>query len=207
MMELWGRTNSVNVQKVIWLLEELALPYRRIDAGGAFGVVDTPAYRTLNPNGRVPTLVDGEVVLWESNAILRYLALKTAAHGLYPEDPADRGRIERWMDWTLSTVGGAMHGMFWGLVRTPPEKRDPDAIERSRAASESCWRLLDAHLTGREHLEAGRFTLADIPLGCYVHRWYAMPEIERPDLPYLRAWYEGLLARPAYAQHVAQPLT
>jgi len=206
-MELWGRANSVNVQKAIWVCEELGLPYRRIDAGGAFGVVDTPAYRTLNPNGRIPALVDGDLVLWESHAIIRYLALKAGSESLYPSDPADRGRIERWLDWSLSTLGPAERGMFWGLVRTPPAERDAAAIEAARAATETHWRLVEAHLTGREHPEAGRFTLADVPLGVHVHRWFAMPEIVRPDLPYLRAWYDALLARPAYAAHVAQPLT
>lgn len=207
MIELWGRTNSVNVKKVLWLLDELGLPFRRIDAGGVFGVVDTPAFRTLNPNGKVPVLVDGDVVLWESNAILRYLALKTNATALYPEEPAERARVERWLDWVLSTLGPAERAMFWGLVRTPPEKRDGAAIEASRAATESCWRILEAHMTGRAHPEAERFTLADIALGAYAHRWYAMPEIARPDLPALRAWYDGLLARPAYAARVAEPLT
>jgi glutathione S-transferase len=207
MIEVWGRANSVNVQKVVWACEELELPYRRIDAGGALGVGDPPAFRTLNPNGRIPTLVDGDVVLWESHAIVRYLALKAGSESLYPSQPAERGRIERWLDWTLSTLAPAARGMFWGLVRTPPAERDATAIEAARAASETCWRLLDAHLTGRDHSEAGRFTLADVPLGAHAHRWYAMPEIARPDLPYLRAWYEALLQRPAYRVHVAQPLT
>lgn len=207
MIEIWGRTNSVNVQKVIWASEELGLPYRRIDAGGAFGVVDTPAFRALNPNGRIPTLVDGDVVLWESHAIVRYLALKAGSESLYPADPAARAGIERWLDWTLSTLAPAERGMFWGLVRTPPAERDAAAIEAARAASETCWRLLDAQLAGRGHPEAGRFTLADVPLGAHAHRWYAMPEIARPDLPALRAWYETLLRRPAYRAHVAQPLT
>lgn len=207
MLEIWGRANSVNVQKVLWLCSELALPFRRIEAGGVHGVVDTPEFRAMNPNGRVPVLIDGDVLLWESNAILRYVALAHDGEGFYPEAAADRARMERWLDWSLSTLQPAERPMFWGLVRTPPDRRDAAAIETSRAATEGCWRIVDSHLAGRDYLEAGSLSLADMALGTYVHRWFAMPEIVRPDFANLAAWYDRLLQRPAYREIVAHPLT
>lgn len=207
MLEIWGRANSVNVQKVLWLCDELGLPFQRVEAGGVHGVVDTPEFRAMNPNGRVPLLIDGNLLLWESNSIIRYLALAHGGDGFYPANPADRARMERWLDWSLSTLQPAERTMFWGLIRTPPDKRDAAAIEASRAATESCWRIVDSHLAGRDYLEAGNFTLADIVLGAYAHRWFAMPEIVRPDFANLRAWYGRLLDRPAYHQVVARPLT
>jgi glutathione S-transferase len=205
---IWGRANSVNVQKVLWACEELAIPYLRKEAGGAFGVVDEPEYRALNPNGRIPTIEDGDFVLWESNAILRYLALKAdSGTAIYPDEIRDRVRVERWLDWSLASLQPAERAMFWGMVRTPPEKRDLKEIEASRDASARCWTILDAHLEGREFVEAGRFTLADLVLGAYVHRWYAIPGIERPEFANLAGWYERLKTREPYQRHVALPLT
>jgi glutathione S-transferase len=206
-LKIWGRANSVNVQKVLWTCDELGLAYERTDAGGVFGVVDTPEYRKLNPNGRVPTLVDGDFVLWESNAIIRYLALKAGDTAIYPQDIRERARIERWLDWSLASLQPAERAMFWGLVRTPPEKRNMADIEASRDASAACWTILDRHLEGRAFVEAGCFTLADVVLGAYAHRWYAVPDIERPEFPNLAAWYERLKQRSACAKHVAITLT
>jgi glutathione S-transferase len=206
-LKIWGRANSVNVQKVLWACDELGLAFERTDAGGAFGIVDTPEYRRLNPNGRVPTLVDGDFVLWESNAIIRYLALKAGDTAVYPQDIRDRARVERWLDWSLASLQPAERPMFWGMVRTPPERRNLPEIEASRAASAALWAILDEHLADREFVEAGCFTLADVALGAYAHRWYAIPEIERPEFTNLARWYERLGRRPAYAQHVAIALT
>ena len=207
MLAIWGRANSVNVQKVLWLCNELGLPFQRVEAGGVHGVVDTPEFRAMNPNGRVPVLVDGDVLLWESNSILRYIALAHGGARFYPDDPAERACMERWLDWSLSTLQPAERTMFCGLVRTPADRRDDVAIEASRAATESCWRIVDGHLAGRDYLEAGEVTLADIVLGTYVHRWFAMPEIVRPDFANLQAWYGRLLQRPAYHHVVVRPLT
>ena len=207
-MQIWGRANSVNVQKVVWCCEELLLPYERIDAGGKFGVVDTPAYRAMNPNGKVPTLVDGDFILWESNSILRYVALRAGDEHLYPQSLRERVLVERWLDWALSTLQPAERNLFWGMIRTAPAQRDHAAIELSRKQAQACWDLLDTHLgDGRAYVETGRFTLADVVLGAYVHRWFGMPEIERADFVHLRAWYERLLERPAYRRHVAVELT
>jgi glutathione S-transferase len=143
MLVIWGRNNSINVQKVLWCCEEISLPYERIDAGGAFGVVNTPQYRKLNPNGMIPTIVDDGFVLWESNAIVRYLAEKHGTGTLWPEDRKVRAEADKWMDWKQTTFWPALRPLFMGLIRTPPEKRDPKALEHLRRATLT---IVDAHL-------------------------------------------------------------
>jgi glutathione S-transferase len=133
MLKLWGRTNSVNVKKVLWMLDEIGQPYDRVDAGMEHGRVNDADYRAMNPNGRVPTLEDGDFILWESNSVLRYLGMKYQSP-LYPAHPAARASADRWMDWQLSTLSPAERNLFWGLVRTPPEKRDMAAVEAAAGA-------------------------------------------------------------------------
>jgi len=205
MLKIFGRTNSINVQKVMWTVAELGLPHERVNAGMAHGVVNEPWYADLNPNRLVPAIDDDGVVLWESNVIVRYLAAKHAAGTLMPSDPALRARAEMWMDWQQTSLPG-FGPLFLGLIRTPPEKRDMAAIRAGREGTEAALRLLDKHLANRSHMIADHLTVADIPLGCVAYRWYALP-IERPELPNLRAWYERLVKRPAFAQHVMLPLT
>jgi glutathione S-transferase len=210
-LKLWGRTNSPNVQKVLWLLDDLALPYERIEAGLQFGRVNDADFRALNPNGKIPVLEDGDYVLWETNAILRYLAMRhggAAGRALYPVDPAARASVDRWLDWQLSTLSPSERGMFWGLVRTPPAQQDWAAIHASVAASAACWRILDARLAaGGAFVEGARFTLADIVLGTLVHRWFAVEVDGRPDFPALLRWYEALHARPGFRRWVGVTLT
>ena len=205
MLKIFGRTNSINVQKVMWTVAELGLPHERVNAGMAHGVVGEPWYADLNPNRLVPAIDDDGVVLWESNVIVRYLAAKHAAGTLMPADPAMRARAEMWMDWQQTSFPG-FGPLFLGLIRTPPEKRDMAAIRAGGEGTEAALRLLDKHLANRSHMIADHLTVADIPLGCVAYRWYALP-IERPELPNLRAWYERLVKRPAFAQHVMLPLT
>ncbi len=205
MLKIFGRTNSINVQKVMWTVAELGLPHERVNAGMAHGVVNEPWYADLNPNRLVPAIDDDGVVLWESNVIVRYLAARHAAATLMPADPAMRARAEMWMDWQQTSFPG-FGPLFLGLVRTPPEKRDMAAIRAGQEGSEAALRLLDKHLANRSHMIADHLTVADIPLGCVAYRWYALP-IERPELPNLRAWYQRLVKRPAFAQHVMLPLT
>jgi len=206
MLKIWGRANSVNVEKVLWTCEELRVPYQRVDAGGPFGVVDTPQYRALNPNGLVPTVeVDG-LVLWESNAIVRYLAAKHSAGDLWPDDLAVRVEADRWMDWSSTTFWPAFRDLFWNLVRTPQDQRDPVAIERSQARSAELLGYLDAHLVNRAHIAGDRFTVGDVPMGCAVWRWMSLP-IERPDYPSLKRWIEQLRERPCYRKVVMKPLS
>ncbi|MDH4188846.1 MAG: glutathione S-transferase [Betaproteobacteria bacterium] len=205
MPKIWGRTNSVNVKKALWAAEELGLAYERIDAGMQFGLVNTPEYRKLNPNGLIPTLEDNGFVLWESHAIVRYLAAKHGAGTLWPADLRVRADADRWMDWTY-TLGNALRPAFWGLLRTPPEKRDPTEIADSCKKTAELLRIVDDRLAGRAYIAGDSFTMGDIPLGCHVHQWFNVP-IERPALANLQAWYQRLCARPAYAKIVNVPLS
>ncbi len=210
-MKLWGRVNSVNVQKVLWCLEELQLPYDRTDAGMQFGVVGTAEYRALNPNGRVPTLEDGGLVLWESNSILRYLcqAYPAASGGLYPDKPGARARVDRWLDWQLSTLTPAERPLFWGMVRTAPDKRDPASIALASTESAACWRIVDAQLAalGGGFIEGDGFTLADLVLGAFARRWYGVEIANRPDFPALEEWYGRVATRAGFVRFCAPPLT
>ena len=207
MRQVLGRANSSNVMKVVWLLDELGLAYERTDVGGPFGGTDTPEYAAMNPNRTIPTLVEGDFVLWESNAILRYLASAHVADApLWPADVRARASIDRWMDWQQAVLGSPLRVMFQGLVRTPPGQRDMAAITAAATTAGHAWTLLDAVLERVPYVAGPAFTLADIALGVHVHRWFAL-DVARPDTPRVRAWYEHLLARPAYARHVALPLS
>jgi glutathione S-transferase len=209
-MQLYGRRSSINVQKVIWCFAELGLAeardYQRIDAGLEFGVVDTPSYRALNPNGLVPTLVDGDLVIWESNTILRYLAARQHDAALLPTQPGERAEVERWMDWQLGTLWATLRVAFLGLTRTPPAQRNPQTIDASLGETARLLRLLDARLDGRPFVAAGRFTLADIVLGLSVHRWYGLAERfpERPafDLatPEVARWLAQMRSRAGWIE-------
>jgi glutathione S-transferase len=204
MLKIWGRTNSVNVKKALWCIEELGLPYERADAGMQHGVVNTPAYRKMNPNGLVPTLEEDGFILWESHTIVRYLAARHGKGTLWPTDERTRAVANQWMDWAFS-FQGSVRDAFWNLIRTPADKRDAAAIERSRAKSGAMAGILDAALAGRAYV-AGAFSMGDIPIGCEVQRWMRLP-IERPKLPQLEAWFERLCARPAFKKIVDIPLS
>lgn len=206
MLRIWGRDNSVNVQKALWCCEEMEVPYERVDAGGSFGVVNTQQYRNLNPNGLVPTLEDEGFVLWESNAIVRYLAAKHSAGKLWPEDLKERAEADRWMDWQATTFWPAFRPLFWNLVRTPPEQREQGAMEESRLKTAEILAYLDAHLRNRSYIVGDALTMGDIPLGCAIWRWVGLP-IDRPELANVQRWFETLGTRPAFSKIVMQPLT
>ena len=201
MLRILGRDNSINVRKVLWLCEELGQAYAREDWGQGYRGTEDPEFRGLNHVGMIPVLVDGEVVLWESNVILRYLAAKHGRTDLLPEDPAARARVEVWMDWQASDFSNALRGAFHGLVRRNPDYADPAVIEASRRAWIRMMEVLEGQLkkTGG-HVASLDFTLADIPIGLTVNRWYMTP-IERPDLPEVAAYYDRLNERPAYRAH------
>ncbi len=203
MLKIWGRVNSINVQKVMWAVGELKLPHERVDAGMAFGMVNTPEYRKMNPNGRVPTIDYDGFVLWESNVIVRYLYAK---HG--PTRSLEQGyNEEKWMEWTTSTVAAPMTTVFWQLVRTSADKRDPAAIEAATKQAVDVLRIADDHLASRPFMGGRDFSMGDIPFGCFVNRWYQLP-MARPAHPNLERYYARLKERPAYRQHVAAiPLT
>ncbi|MGQ0651050.1 MAG: glutathione S-transferase family protein [Betaproteobacteria bacterium] len=206
MLKIWGRVNSVNVKKVLWAADELGLEYERVNAGMEHGVTKTAEYVKMNPNSLVPTIEDDGFVLWESHTIVRYLAAKHASGTLCPAELRARADVERWMDWAF-TLQNAMRAVFWGLIRTPPEKRDASAIEEGRVRSnELMANVLEKSLAGREFVGGERFTMGDIPLGCEVQRWMRCP-IERPRLPNVEAWFARLGERPAFRKNVDIPLT
>ncbi|WP_298724245.1 glutathione S-transferase family protein [uncultured Ferrovibrio sp.] len=218
MLTIWGRASSVNVQKVLWTADELGLAYERIDAGGKFGGLSDAAYRAMNPNGLIPTIRDGsgtgeEVVLWESNAIVRYLAARygaddanagdanSGAAPLWPRDPARRALADRWMDWALTTINEPMRVLFWGLVRDPVNAK-VDEMLRAEEQSGELWARLDAWLAEHGPFIAGdSLSIGDIPVGCQVQRWLSFP-IQRPSLPHLEAWHKRLAERPGYRKWV-----
>jgi glutathione S-transferase len=208
MLKIWGRANSVNVQKVLWCCDELGLSFERIDAGMQFGHVDDADYLALNPNGQIPTLVDGTFSLWESNSILRYLAMQYgASSSLYPSEPKLRASIDRWLDWSLSMLQPAERPVFATLVRTPPENRDMAALAANLQPLTKRWKLLDEHLQGRFHIEGDKFTIADIVLGAFAKRWFGLEGIERPPMPSLERWYQRLAQRAPFKKHIDRPLT
>lgn len=206
MLKIWGRTNSINVQKVMWVAGELGIPHERVDAGMQFGVVDEPWFRAMNPNGRVPTIDDDGFVLWEPNAIVRYLAKKFGAGRLSPTKNETYASADRWMEWSTTTMAPLMTPLFWGHIRTAPEKRALDALEKTRLQMEAVMRILDANLATRQFVAGAEISVGDIPVGCYVHRWYALP-IMREIHPNLAAWYARLSQRPAFQEHVMLPLS
>lgn len=205
-LKIWGRKDSSNVQKVLWCSGELELDFDRIDIGGRFGRNKEKPYLDLNPNGLVPTIEDGSFVLWESNSIMRYLVDKYGRGRLLPATPEGRANAHRWMDWQLTTLGPAITPLFWGLVRTPEEKRDPAAIENARQKSAQAWQILDRHLERSRYLAGDDFTIGDIPLGVWAYRWFNLP-VERPEMARLGAWYELLCRRPPYKTHIMIPMT
>jgi glutathione S-transferase len=205
MLKIWGRTNSVNVKKALWAMEEVGLKYERIDAGMQHGVTKTPEYVKMNPNSLVPTIDDDGFVLWESHAIVRYLAAKHGAGTLWPDDLRVRADADRWMDWAF-TFQSAMRAVFWGLIRTPAEKRDLKAIEEGRKRSAELLAVPESALSKNSYVAGKAFTMGDIPLGCEVQRWMRVP-IERPRFPNVEAWFERLRSRPAFVKHVDLPLS
>lgn len=206
MVKLWGRINSTNVKKALWCLEELGVRYTRIDAGGAFGVVDEADYVAMNPNRLVPCLQDGDLVLWESNAIVRYLAAQYGDGVLWNADARQRAEADKWMDWVTSSLAGPFRPLFWNIVRTAAQARDMAAVQASLAECGKLLGIADRSLAEQPYLSGESFGMGDIPLGCFAYAWFEMP-IERPDLPHLRDWYERLQQRPAYQTAVVTPLT
>lgn len=205
MLHIWGRLSSLNVRKVVWAAQETGVPFTRTDAGLAFGVVKTPEYLRLNPNAQVPTLQDGELVLWESNVIVRYLCARYAP-ALYPQDLAQRFDAERWMDWQQTTLNPAGGAAFLQWIRTPAERRDPAVIDKSVAVMTPLLTLLDQHLSQRTYMGGAEFSMADIPVACDIHRWFGLPQ-PRPALPHLERWYTSILARPAVRGVLDLPLS
>jgi glutathione S-transferase len=205
MLKVWGRRSSFNVQKVMWLIGELELPHEHIDAGGAFGGLDTPAFLAMNPHGRVPVIADGDAVAWESHTILRYLAAKHGGARFWSDDPAARTRVEGWMDWSQTSLQpDFLNGVFWGFYRTPEEKRNWPAIKAAVARCANHFGKLDRLLEGKAFLLGDTLTLADITAGTSLYRYFEL-EIERPQLAQVERWYRALREREAFRTHVMVP--
>jgi glutathione S-transferase len=199
MLRIWGRISSINVQKVVWCADEIGLKYERLDAGGAFGVTKTPEYLAMNPNALVPTIDDDGFVLYESNAIVRYLAAKHSTEELWPTDLRKRADVDRWMEWLSTSFVPSMRDAFWQLIRTPEAQRDTKALEKSRSDSERLSAILDAQLGNRQYVAGDGFTAADIVIGCAAHRWLLLPFV-RPARPNLERWYAEIRTRPGAKQ-------
>ncbi|MGI9436708.1 MAG: glutathione S-transferase family protein [Geminicoccaceae bacterium] len=206
MLKIWGRPNSINVQKVMWVIGELGLDHERVDVGGAFGGLDTDEYRALNPNRKIPVLDDDGTIVWESHSCVRYLAAKHLNGSLWPDDLSERSVADRWMDWKITTVLPQLHICFWGLIRTAEADRNMAAIDKAAHDLGEIWGLFDDHLKDRTFVTGDRLTMGDIPLGAAFYRYASLP-IERPSLPAIDAWYQRLQARPAYRDHVMIPVT
>jgi glutathione S-transferase len=205
MLRIWGRSNSINVMKVLWVCGEIGLEYERIDAGLHFGVVNTAEYAAMNPNRKVPTIDDHGTILFESNVICRYLAVKRQREDLMPSEVSRRFSVERWMDWASISVSQGMTPLFWQLVRTPEKERNGEVIANALAEAERCMRIINDQVVREGFMAGSSFTLADVPAAAFVHRWLALP-ISRPTLPVLEQYHTRMLGRPAYREHVALAL-
>lgn len=202
MLKVWGRNNSSNVQKVMWTVGEIGLPHERIDVGGPFGGTKEEPYLSMNPNSVVPTLEEDDgFVLWESNSIVRYLSAKHSAGVLEPADQKTRFSAQRWMDWQLSVTNAAIIPVFWGLVRTPPEKRDLKAIEEAKAKCYDAMKIMDAQLAKTRFIASDAFSYGDIPIGPFAYRYFRLVP-DHPPLPNVERWYKEISARPMFKQHI-----
>ena len=203
-MKLWGR-RTLNVQKVMWFMDELGLSYEHILAGGDFGRLDTPEFLAMNPHGHVPVIRDGNTVVWESHTILRYLAACYGSAQFWSEDAAVRSQSDRWMDWSETALQpDFMMGLFWNFYRTPEAQHDKLTIQKNEATCNAHFQLLDRVLEGQAFLGGDAFTLADIPAGSLLYRYFEL-DIERPSLPNVEAWYKRLQERDAYVKNVMLP--
>ena len=206
MLKIWGRTNSSNVQKVLFCCAELNLPFERTDAGMQFGVNKTPEYKAMNPNGLVPTIDDDGFVLWESHAIVRYLARKHGMGTLWPQDAHRAADADRWMDWYHTTLWPQLGPVFWNLIRTPANQRNMTLVEENGQKLIGSFGIVDAQLARGAYMAGDAFSMGDIPMAIAAWRWFNLA-IERPTLPNLDRWYARICERPAFKRHGMLPLT
>jgi glutathione S-transferase len=214
MLKIWGRPTSIHTQRVLWTCVEAGLPFELIPAsatmgpdghisggGRAYGIVDTPEYRAMNPNGTIPTMDDDGYIIWESNSICRYLAQTYAPQALYGDNVKCLGLASQWMDWTNTQLEPGLHILVMELVRLSTDKRNPANVEKTRREIIPTLERLDRHLSERSYVAGDNFTIGDIATGCAVHRW-TLFDLETPNLPYLRAWQAHLAEREGFGQHV-----
>ena len=203
MRKLWGRKSSSNVQAVRWCLEVLGLEYEQIDAGIHYGVVDTDEYYAINPNRTVPTLQeDDQVSLWESGAIIRYLASQYGPVSFWPSDSRERSRVDQWAEWSKINIALGFTGpVFWKVVRTAPSKQDPQLIAENLKTLDRYLSIADRQLAGKEFLTSDQITVADIQFGHVLYRYYDI-SIRRSEHPNIERYYHMLSERPDYQQCV-----
>lgn len=206
MLKVWGRTNSINVQKVMWTVGELGLPHEHTSVGGAFGGLDTDEYGAMNPNRRVPVITDGDVAIWESNAVVRYLCARHSAGALWATDPGERSAADRWMDWQAASVAPDLITVFLGLIRTPEADRNMAVIDAAVERLNAHMGVLDAQLQKTGWVAGETLSMGDIATGALAYRWLNLP-IERPDLAAVVDYHARLAERPAFREHVMIPLS
>lgn len=204
MLQIWGRPTSINVQKVMWTVGELGLEHVRHDAGGQAGGLDTEEFARLNPHRRIPVIDDDGTVVWESNAIVRYLAAKYGAGGLWPEDPAIRATADAWMEWSSTTLQRPVLVAFNGMMRTKPRNQNVKMIMNTVKRLQKLYEVLDRHLDGRAYIAGDTPTIGDIAVGATLHRFYSL-DIPHPALPGVEAWRDRLKERAAYREHLEIP--
>lgn len=201
MLTLYGRGTSDNVQKALWALGETGQRFEHVPLGGSYGGLDDPDFAAMNPHRRVPTLKDGDTVVWESDAIVRYVAAKYSCGTLWPVDVSERSRADQWMAWTLAHLYGDSNLLFWLTIRTPVADQDAERIARVHGRLSGWYRLLDRHLSAHEYVAGERLTMGDVPPGATLYRYFNLP-VERESFPHLERWYARLCARPAYRKYV-----
>ncbi|MGH1466382.1 MAG: glutathione S-transferase family protein [Cognatishimia sp.] len=206
MIEVLGRANSINVQKVMWCAHELSLEVVQRDIGGAFGGTGTPEFLAMNPNGQIPVLQDDGFTIWESNAIVRYLCTRYDLFGWRPRSPMQEGKANQWMDWYLSTLHPPMTTVFLQLIRTPSNEMDQQVLDAAFVRCCHYWSIVNQHLAANDYMLGEKICMADIPVGCSAYRWFSL-DLMRPDMPHLNRWFETLCARQAFRTHVQLPLT
>ena len=199
MLRIWGRTDSPNVQKVMWCVHELGLPYERIDAGHQYGLVNETWYLAMNPNGLIPTIEDDGFVLWESNAIVRYLCARHSRGNLWPTDPREFADADRWMSWQGSTLGPVMRRIVLEIIRTPAEQQDANRVALLLGSAAGIWTILDHQMANRDFIMGPSLSMADFVFGPHLRLWLTYP-IARPELPHLAAWYVRISARDFFAR-------
>ncbi|MGI9382843.1 MAG: glutathione S-transferase family protein [Methyloligellaceae bacterium] len=205
MLKVYGRKSAFHVQKAMWFVGELGIAHELVEVGGPAGGLDAPDFRKMNPHGRIPVLDDGGTIVWESHTILRYLAARHGARKYWSDDPAKRTMAERWMDWAQTALQpDFVRGVFWAFYRTPEDRRDMAAVQRKVAQCGNHFKLLDGILEGRNYLLGDELSLADIPAGTNLYRYFNI-DIDRPHVPNVERWFSALQERPAFREHVMVP--
>jgi glutathione S-transferase len=204
MITVWGRHSSVNVQKVLWTLAELDVPFTRETVGGSFGGNRDADFLAMNPNGLVPVIRDGDVTMFESNAIVRYLSARYRAGVLRPTDHRALAMAEQWMEWQQTSFAVHVSAIFFNQVRLPPEKRNPVAVAEAAKQAAAGIRIADDHLSRHDWFAGSDFSFAEVVMGCLLWRYLGL-DCEKPDAPHLMEWFEALQRRPAYRQWVMVP--